>query len=147
MNSVIRLHRRARKTTDPRMVLPDESEEQAARQLAAYALAFTGCALAMYTAAVLAVWDSWSETLSILWLVFVVAFSKLLIANGLLVMVLRADRKQLADLAAQEESARRLTRWRANIRLRRAWRDSKSAGQRGLRLVERNPSAPGAPEE
>lgn len=147
MKSVIRLHRRARKAPDPRLMPQEESEEDSAKQLAAYALAFTGCALAMYTAAVLAVCDSWSEILWLLWLVFVIAFSKLLLANGFLIAVLRADRKARAELAAREEKARRGARWRANLRLRRLWYEGRPASEPGkLKLVVQDPTRHSAPE-
>lgn len=146
MNSVIRLHRRPRKAPDPRLIVPEESEADCARQLAAYALAFTGCALVMYTAAVLAVWDSSGEIIWLLWLVFVIAFSKLLLANGFLIAVLRADRKAHAELAAQQEKARRVARWRANLRLRLLWREpGPSRGPGKVRLVQ-NPAPRSTPE-
>ncbi|GEM_PF-5634592 len=62
---------------------------------------FTAVALIVYTAAVLAVPGEEVETLWFVWLIFVVAVSKLLLANGFIFAAIGADKR---------ESARRTTK-------------------------------------
>jgi len=76
-------------------------ERRENRHLWVHAMLFTAVALMVYTAAVLAAPGEGVEKLWLVWLIFVVAASKLLVANGFIFAAIGADRKESARQAAK----------------------------------------------
>ena len=86
MKTVVPFEPRAR-----RAAAPDPVAEDSHRALIVFVVVFSAIALVMYTAAVLAASTSHDERLWLIWLVFVIAITKVLLANGLLFLFLQSD--------------------------------------------------------
>ena len=74
-----------------------ESEEDSRRHLWIYMAMFSAIALTMYTVAVITAFDSLDDTLWLVWLIFVIALSKLILANGVCFMLMRSKSNECID--------------------------------------------------
>jgi hypothetical protein len=86
-----------------------ESEEDSRRHLWIYMAMFTAIALTMYTVAVITAFDSLDDTLWLVWLIFVIALSKLILANGVCFMLMRSESNSQTDDSASTSIRRRTT--------------------------------------
>jgi hypothetical protein len=115
MSSVIRFERRRPRIRNVEIFPQMESEEESRRHLWIYMATFTAAALTMYTVAVVTAFDSLEDTLWLVWFIFVIALSKLLLANGLCLMLMRSERKAEEDGKGEQPPSRG---WSLQIRRR-----------------------------
>ncbi len=105
MSKVVPFRRPPKRST--RSLLTDYTDESSStRHLWVHVLLFSAIALVMYTAAVLAIPGDSTEKLWLIWLVFVIAATKLIIANGLIFAMTRSDSE--SEAARKLSSTRRL---------------------------------------
>lgn len=89
-----------------RLQLYEAAERKKFRSDAIFFVAlFSGVALVVYTLMVLTLPASSGEKLWLAWLIFIVAFSKLLLANGLFFGLLAHDESVEAERAARQKRA------------------------------------------
>ena len=100
MAKVVPFRRPARPTAEL------EEEAGSRRQLRVHVTLFSAIALVMYTVAILSVPSEIGDELWMVWLVLVIAVSKLALANGLFLAVWRRDKREV-DRATRATRLRR----------------------------------------
>jgi hypothetical protein len=124
MSSVIRLERRRPRIREVEMLPEMESEEDSRRHLWIYMATFSAIALTMYTVAVITAFDSLEDTLWLVWLIFVIALSKLILANGICLMLMRSESNaRTEEQRLAPSSIKRRTTERPKVRLRLVTKD------------------------